>query len=341
VEIFIFMELRTLLLLVLVTGCVSDSGQPPAPAETPGIPAGGDVLSIRVLEVPAQVEAGELFSVWWEIEAGTPTRIPMTAVFYDRESHPGDLAGVSPPASGYSSEMPVIGEGPYLVPDEFEAFFRVKEPGRVYLRVVAEHDGRYYWSDEMTVEVKEPAPRPPKNQILNATRVVALGESIRVTWGLKPGGSEEIESSRLYFDDGSNPGNPSEWKSIDGIGKDGVFEASITPMEPGFLYLKTLVVAGGQEYWSDQRIVTVMEEGEPVRVVMQNWSYNPEVFHIPRGTTVEWVNLDDEPHHPTFAEGYEMTVYANKTVSRTFTEKGIYLYFDFVVPEFEGYIYVE
>jgi plastocyanin len=300
------------------------------------------VLSIRLLEdPPREVEAGGLFSIWWEIWAEEELKIPFTAVLYDTVSHPGDLTGMAPEGSGYRYKKGVIGPGPYYVPDEYEAFFRMDEPGKVYFRVVAGYGGRYYWTDEFVVEVTEKGSEPPKNRILDASWISAAGEEIPIRWGIRPEIPGRVESSRVYFDNGSSPGNISAWQTLEGHKKGDAFEAVIPPQEKGFLYLRTLIEADGREYWSDEGVVTILEEGRPVRVLLQNWSYNPERFHVPEGTSVVWVNLDNEPHHPSFADGFEGTVFVNSTFNRTFSERGTYLYFDYVVPGFEGYVYVE
>ena len=73
----------------------------------------------------------------------------------------------------------------------------------------------------------------------------------------------------------------------------------------------------------------------PNQVVVENFSFQPGTLTVAPGTTVTWVNHDDEPHtvnenNKTFKSG---TLDTDGKFSYKFTSPGTYSYFCSLHPE--------
>jgi plastocyanin len=297
-------------------------------------------MTVKLIEHPDEVEVGDLISVWWELGADSKMRVEDTALWYDTDSHSGNLAGTPPGSSGYTMEVRMLGPGPYPVPDEYEALFRIEEPKTIYVRALAVREGVYYWTDEVAITITEKTPEPPETKVLDVKRIVEPGEDVKVTWGMRPEMPPGVGSSRLYYSFGTNMDDAASWSSVEGTRTGDDFEAVVPGGDAGFLYLKALVSAEGQDYWGKDEAVTVLED-DKVDVRIEYGKYAPNTFHIPSGTAVRWTNYDNYVHHLSFIDGHEVTAFVNASSERTFFDKGTYLYFDYTQPNFEGYVIVE
>ena len=81
----------------------------------------------------------------------------------------------------------------------------------------------------------------------------------------------------------------------------------------------------------------------PNQVVVENFSFQPGTLTIKAGTTVTWVNHDDEPHtvnenNKTFKSG---TLDTDAKFSYKFTSPGSYNYFCSLHPRMTGQIIVK
>ena len=79
------------------------------------------------------------------------------------------------------------------------------------------------------------------------------------------------------------------------------------------------------------------------QVVVENFSFQPGTLTIKAGTTVTWVNHDDEPHtvkenNKTFKSG---TLDTDAKFSYKFTSPGTYSYFCSLHPRMTGQIVVK
>ena len=81
----------------------------------------------------------------------------------------------------------------------------------------------------------------------------------------------------------------------------------------------------------------------PNQVVVENFSFQPGTLTVKAGTTVTWVNHDDEPHtvnenNKTFKSG---TLDTDAKFSYKFTSPGTYSYFCSLHPRMTGQIIVK
>ncbi len=81
----------------------------------------------------------------------------------------------------------------------------------------------------------------------------------------------------------------------------------------------------------------------PNQVVVENFSFQPGTLTVAPGTTVTWVNHDDEPHtvnenNKTFKSG---TLDTDGKFSYKFTSPGTYSYFCSLHPRMTGQIIVK
>ena len=81
----------------------------------------------------------------------------------------------------------------------------------------------------------------------------------------------------------------------------------------------------------------------PNQVMVANFSFQPGTLTVKPGTTVTWVNHDDEPHtvnenNKTFKSG---TLDTDAKFSYKFTSPGTYSYFCSLHPRMTGQIIVK
>ena len=81
----------------------------------------------------------------------------------------------------------------------------------------------------------------------------------------------------------------------------------------------------------------------PNQVIVENFSFQPGTLTVKAGTTVTWVNHDDEPHtvnenNKTFKSG---TLDTDAKFSYKFTTPGTYSYFCSLHPRMTGQIIVK
>ena len=86
-----------------------------------------------------------------------------------------------------------------------------------------------------------------------------------------------------------------------------------------------------------------MPASSPNQVVVENFSFQPGNLTVKAGTTVTWVNHDDEPHtvnenNKTFKSG---TLDTDAKFSYKFTSPGTYSYFCSLHPRMTGQIIVK
>lgn len=80
-------------------------------------------------------------------------------------------------------------------------------------------------------------------------------------------------------------------------------------------------------------------------VQIENFSFNPPTLNVPAGTTVTWVNHDDEPHTATSSANPRTfaspPLDTGDTFSFTFSTPGTYPYFCAIHPHMVGTIIVK
>src|SRR2546430_10527648 len=80
----------------------------------------------------------------------------------------------------------------------------------------------------------------------------------------------------------------------------------------------------------------------PPTVGIKEFKYGPPMLSVPVGTTVTWVNHDEEPHTVTSATvAFSSAGLVNgDTIEQTLTKPGTYQYFCKVHPSMQGHVYV-
>lgn len=83
----------------------------------------------------------------------------------------------------------------------------------------------------------------------------------------------------------------------------------------------------------------------PGEVRISGFAFAPAVLTVARGTTVTWINKDDEPH--TVTSERDPKVFAsqaldtNESFTFTFRDPGTYRYFCSIHPHMQGMIVVQ
>ena len=78
-------------------------------------------------------------------------------------------------------------------------------------------------------------------------------------------------------------------------------------------------------------------------IVIQNFSFEPATLTVKAGTTVTWVNRDDEPHTATATDKRfnSKTLDTGDRFSQEFNAPGIYNYYCALHPKMTGKIIVK
>ncbi|WP_448205879.1 cupredoxin domain-containing protein [Azospirillum sp. sgz302134] len=81
---------------------------------------------------------------------------------------------------------------------------------------------------------------------------------------------------------------------------------------------------------------------DPVQVRIDNFTFNPPVITVPKGTEVTWLNADDIPHKLAGSgRPWKSPVLdTDQRFSFTFTEPGSYPYFCSLHPHMTGTVVV-
>jgi plastocyanin len=90
--------------------------------------------------------------------------------------------------------------------------------------------------------------------------------------------------------------------------------------------------------------VTALEDKQAnVTVKMVNFTYSPDPLTVPVGTTVRWVNYDDDQHNVVSDDKSfkSKLLDKNQEYSYTFTKKGTYRYICSIHPKMVGKVTVE
>lgn len=135
---------------MLSMGCLSTADQtvtttPPQPIETP---------AIAIITLPDEIEAGDQIEIRWGV-TGPGQRATHTAIHYGSESRSGVLGtGDGPGAAGYPSLTTEFASGDFPLSREFTTIITPDEEGTIFLRAHVIVDGKNYWTDEVSVDVK-------------------------------------------------------------------------------------------------------------------------------------------------------------------------------------------
>ncbi len=89
--------------------------------------------------------------------------------------------------------------------------------------------------------------------------------------------------------------------------------------------------------------VTADDKPATVTVKMINFTYSPDPLTVPAGTTVRWINYDDDQHNVVSDDKSfrSKLLDKNQEYSYTFTKKGTYRYICSIHPKMIGKVIVE
>jgi plastocyanin len=81
----------------------------------------------------------------------------------------------------------------------------------------------------------------------------------------------------------------------------------------------------------------------PPTIEIKEFKYGPPMLSVPAGTTLTWVNHDEEPHTVTSATGAFSSagLVNDDTFVQTFTKPGTYQYFCKIHPYMKGTVVVK
>jgi plastocyanin len=81
----------------------------------------------------------------------------------------------------------------------------------------------------------------------------------------------------------------------------------------------------------------------PPTIEIKEFKYGPPMLSVPAGTTLTWVNHDEEPHTVTSATGAfgSAGLVNDDTFVETFTKPGTYQYFCKIHPYMKGTVIVK
>lgn len=103
---------------------------------------------------PSDGRVNRSLQVTWNIKSPV-MKILHTAVHYDYTSHPGILGkDVTPEQAGYPMLTTEFASGNFTIPRTFQAQILPDKEGMLYMRAHAIVDGKNYWTEERTVEIK-------------------------------------------------------------------------------------------------------------------------------------------------------------------------------------------
>jgi len=88
---------------------------------------------------------------------------------------------------------------------------------------------------------------------------------------------------------------------------------------------------------------TNLASTSPNEIVIQNFSFEPATLTVKPGTTVTWVNRDDEPHTATATDKRfnSKTLDTGDRFSQEFNAPGVYNYYCALHPKMTGKIIVK
>ncbi len=103
---------------------------------------------------PSDGRVNRSLQVTWNIKSPV-MKILHTAVHYDYTSHSGMLGkDVTPEQAGYPMLTTEFASGNFTIPRTFQGQILPDKEGMLYLRAHAIVDGKNYWTEEKTVEIK-------------------------------------------------------------------------------------------------------------------------------------------------------------------------------------------
>jgi plastocyanin len=102
----------------------------------------------------------------------------------------------------------------------------------------------------------------------------------------------------------------------------------------------SVLAAGGLALWPSGGPVAA---APTPTITIDDFTYTPAAVTVARGTTVRWVNHDEEPHTVTSATGAFASagLVKDDSFAQTFTTRGTYQYFCALHPHMKATVVVQ
>ncbi len=121
--------------------------------------------SVRFVDVPSKVVAGDVVLVSWTVNGDGVASAEQTAIYYDTVSHPGIFSsGITPTNAGYAS----VTQNPAAslqIPKTFSTQFVPQNEGMLFLRAHASLGGKQFWTEERNIVI-EPKTSVAENEFV-------------------------------------------------------------------------------------------------------------------------------------------------------------------------------
>lgn len=115
-------------------------------------PAGD--YQVSIINAPKEANIGQTVTITWRVD-GAPTTINHTSIHFGEVSTPGNLGkAVKPSETKYTDLIKDFASGKYNIPLQFVGNIKIATPGALFYRGHALINGKNYWTDEGTFEVK-------------------------------------------------------------------------------------------------------------------------------------------------------------------------------------------
>ena len=109
------------------------------------------------------------------------------------------------------------------------------------------------------------------------------------------------------------------------------------------LTLCAIAVASHESHLKAHAAGSTTASANPNEIVIENFSFEPTTLTVKAGTTVTWVNRDDEPHTATATDKRfnSKTLDTGDRFSQDFNAPGTYNYYCALHPKMTGKIIVK
>ena len=223
---------------------------------------------IKIIYAPVEIIEGEMATFTWEVN-GPKKTINTSTIYYGKQSDAEQISkSEGPDVTKYTDNLTDFMEGKYVVPLRFTANKKIRSAGRYFFRAYTIIDGKHFWTDEQTLEVK----KVPINEIkiINYSPEFSQGESSAFTWDITGPDGTTGYTAILYGKE-SNPGILDSTVAVSETpysvlvtdytaGSFNIplrFVGNVTISEPGVYYFRALSIVNEKNIWSDEKSFTV------------------------------------------------------------------------------------
>jgi plastocyanin len=220
-------------------------------------------------------------------------------------------------------------------------------------------------SVQNTVDQTPPrAPAPAAAVVPTVTLTTAptssiAGQQVSINWHIDSDPAS-IRHSAVHFGPNSvpSPKGPGDYPSASqylctdvACSIPGDFATTIGIAKSGTYYYRAHAVIGGQNYWSDEKTITIQAQPPPApqmsssdyKVRIENMAFSPQTITIEKGESISWTNYDSAPHTVSSDSGTELqsnTLAKGDTYRHTFNTAGTYTYHCNVHPGMKATVIV-